>query len=82
MSIVKSSKHGPARDEAEDVAEPAHDEVLAAARDGIRRGELRVGEADADVDDAGEEERDVRSARRPAPRTSPRPTKMSAPTSE
>ena len=53
-------QYGPAGDEAENVAQPAHDEVLSAARDGIRGRQLRVGEADADVDDAGEEESDVR----------------------
>ena len=55
-------QHGPAGHEAQQIAEPAHDEVLSAAGDRIGGGEFGVGEADADVDEAGEQERDVRSA--------------------
>ncbi len=55
-------QHGPAGDEAEHITEPAQHEILAAAGDRIRRRELGVREADADVDDAREEEGDVRAA--------------------
>jgi hypothetical protein len=66
----KVEQNGPSGDKPENIAQPAHDEILSAAGDGIRRGQLRVGEADADVDDAGEEERNVG---RPARRTEDEP---------
>ncbi len=62
MSMVKSSSTAQPAMKAEDVAEAAQHEVLAAAGNGIGRGQLGVRQADADVDDAGKEEGDVRGA--------------------
>ena len=61
----KIKQDRPACDKSEDVAKPSHDEVLAAARDGIGSGELGVGETYADVDDSGKKKCDVRGPRRP-----------------
>ena len=58
-------QHRPSRDEAEDIAEPAHDEILPAAGHWIRRRELRVSQSDADVHHAGEQKGNVRGSGSP-----------------
>src|SRR5579875_177200 len=59
-------QHGPAGDKPEHVTETARHEVLAAAGNRIGSRQLRVRQPYADVDEPGEQERNVRGARRGA----------------
>ena len=77
----KIEQHRPARNEAEYIAQPAHDEVLPAARNRIGCRKFGVGKTDTHVHDAAKRKA-MFEPPAAAPKTSPSPTNMSAPTSE